>query len=175
MLGIKFPNGRWSTLPLPQTLGYLGLILTSPAAPPPPGGCAQESRGPRSAPGDLHSGGENRRSVQGPRAPLPPQIPRRRVPAALRCCSRRSHLRAARSLRDHGQPDGRRRAAAADARTGSFPQCTAPGAGSGAGTASARAPPTCSWSPQRPGAAGTSGAPKAGSAFDPKGGLAARR
>lgn len=56
LLGIKFSKGWWSTLPLPQTFGYFGLILTSPAAPPPPGGCAQESRGPRSAPGDLHSG-----------------------------------------------------------------------------------------------------------------------
>ena len=49
------------------------------------------------------------------RDPTPPPHPRptpqpRGVPAALRCCSRRSHLGAARSPRDHGG----RRAAAAD-------------------------------------------------------------
>lgn len=75
LLGIKFAKGRWSTLPLPQTLGYFGLILTSPAAPPPPGVCAQESRGLRSAPDDLHSGEPAALS----RGPTPRSRPRSRA------------------------------------------------------------------------------------------------
>lgn len=62
---------------------------------------------------------------------------------------------------------------AADASTGSFPQCTVPGAGRGRGPHQRRLRPL---SPRRPDwPAGNSEAPEPGSVFDPKGSLGSGR